>query len=663
MARPIVLGNGKMAIGLDSFGLVHDFYFPYVGLENHSSERSGKHKLGIFVDGSISWLDNGSWKIDQSYLYGRMIGLTTAVNDELSISLEFQDFIDYELNVFARNIHVINISDKQRQIKLFMHQAFTIGEAADGHDTAQYLPASSPNSSEKILHYKGERCFVIEGHHNDGNSFDSFSIGNFGQFEDGYHDGVWRDAEDGQLSRNPVERIRTDSVIEFDLSISAHDSARVNYQLTAANSIERAIRISEKFQNDGIQLRLLGVDHHWRDWIEPAARVAEIRVSPEYRSNFLSSLIILKAMMDRRGAIMASIDTEMLRYTRDAYVDCWPRDASYVYLALLRLGYIDEVQQFLRFANDILTDEGYFWQMYRPDASVGPNSHAYIHNGEIAPPIQTDETAITLYLFTETLKSAVRHGDKLASWRELYDSLARPMANFLADFIDPVTKLPKPSYEIWEVIYQTTTYTTALTYGSLKAAAEIAEMFGETSDVIKWRLTAEEIQQSAGVLWNNERNFPYRGILHRKDGTDYDATIDLSALYASNKFGLFDKEHCQFAFDSAIQTFGLGGNNVGAPRFEYDDYNQAIKDSFGNPWFITSFWLAQQDISESNSDNKLAKSVLDWANDYMNKNNILPEQVNPIDGSMVSAAPLAWSHAEFIQTCLDFGKNSDKDNK
>ncbi len=658
MARPIVLGNGEMAIGLDSFGLVHDFYFPYVGLENHSSERSGSHKIGIFVDGSISWLDSGDWKIDQSYVYGRMIGLTTATNESLSISIEFQDFIDHELNVFARNIHVINNSDQSRRIKLFMHQSFTISEAADGHDTAQYVPSTSDNSSEQILHYKGKRCFIIEGHHNDGRSFDSFSIGNFGRFEDGYHDGVWRDAEDGQLSRNLVERVQTDSVIEFDLELDAHDSARVNYHLAAANSIDRAIRISEKFRVDGIQSRLLAVDHYWRNWIDPAARIAEIEVSPEYRANFLSSLIILKAMMDRCGAIMASIDTEMLRYTRDAYVDCWPRDASYVYLALLRLGYMDEVQQFLRFTNDILTDEGYFWQMYRPDASVGPNSHAYIHDGEFAPPIQTDETAITLFLFTETVKSALKHGDKLVSWRELYDSLAKPMANFLADYIDPATKLPKPSYEIWEVIYQTTTYTTALTYGALKAAAQVAELFGETSDVIKWRLTAEEMQQAAEMLWNSERDFPYRGILHKNGTTDYDGTIDLSALYAADKFNLFSDDRCEAARRSAVNVFGLGGTNVGAPRFEHDDYNRADDNSYGNPWFITSFWLSQQEISDSGSDNKFAKTVLDWANNYMNENNILPEQVNPIDGSMVSAAPLAWSHAEFIQTCLDYGKPS-----
>jgi len=51
----------------------------------------------------------------------------------------------------------------------------------------------------------------------------------------------------------------------------------------------------------------------------------------------------------------------------------------------------------------------------------------------------------------------------------------------------------------------------------------------------------------------------------------------------------------------------------------------------------------------------LTKKVLDWANDQMTRTNILPEQVSPIDGRMLSAAPLSWSHAEFVNTCLDYG--------
>ena len=60
MARPIVLSNGNMHVGINKFGLVHDLYYPYVGLENHSAGKDLRHKVGIWVDGSVSWLDDGS---------------------------------------------------------------------------------------------------------------------------------------------------------------------------------------------------------------------------------------------------------------------------------------------------------------------------------------------------------------------------------------------------------------------------------------------------------------------------------------------------------------------------------------------------------------------------------------------------------------------------
>jgi GH15 family glucan-1,4-alpha-glucosidase len=40
-------------------------------------------------------------------------------------------------------------------------------------------------------------------------------------------------------------------------------------------------------------------------------------------------MIILKSQIDKRGAIIASTDTSMLHYSRDAYSYCWPRDGAY----------------------------------------------------------------------------------------------------------------------------------------------------------------------------------------------------------------------------------------------------------------------------------------------------------------------------------------------
>ena len=45
MARSIILGNGSLLIGLDEQGLVRDFHYPRVGLENHVGGQL-MHKIG-----------------------------------------------------------------------------------------------------------------------------------------------------------------------------------------------------------------------------------------------------------------------------------------------------------------------------------------------------------------------------------------------------------------------------------------------------------------------------------------------------------------------------------------------------------------------------------------------------------------------------------------
>ena len=138
MKRPILLSNGEMAVAIDHFGGLQQLYFPYVGLENHLSNHSTEHRVGLFVDGTEHWLSDGSWDIKQDYLSKRLISKTTATNHWLGFVLEFQDFVDSELNVITRSIEIVNLTNRNRSVELFMSQAFTISEADERRDTAQY---------------------------------------------------------------------------------------------------------------------------------------------------------------------------------------------------------------------------------------------------------------------------------------------------------------------------------------------------------------------------------------------------------------------------------------------------------------------------------------------------------------------------------------------
>ena len=80
MSRPIVLSNGEMNVGLNDYGMVHDFFYPYVGFENHTIGADTRHKIGVYVDGEINWLDNGDWQFNFRYPHDALIGCTVAKN-------------------------------------------------------------------------------------------------------------------------------------------------------------------------------------------------------------------------------------------------------------------------------------------------------------------------------------------------------------------------------------------------------------------------------------------------------------------------------------------------------------------------------------------------------------------------------------------------------
>jgi len=55
LPRQVLVSNGRFAVVLDDKACIRDFYFPYVGLENHSVGH--QFRFGIAVDGKFEWLD------------------------------------------------------------------------------------------------------------------------------------------------------------------------------------------------------------------------------------------------------------------------------------------------------------------------------------------------------------------------------------------------------------------------------------------------------------------------------------------------------------------------------------------------------------------------------------------------------------------------------
>lgn len=643
MARPIVLSNGELHVGINKYGLVHDFYYPYVGLENHAAGKSLRHRVGVWVEGEMSWLDDDKWEINFSYPHQSLVGHIVAKNSSLGIVLEFDDAVDAEFSALLRTVHVVNMHETARDIRLFFHQAFVIGDAHSNTDTAQFLPDDTA-----ILHYRGRRAFVVGAHDEHNQAFDQHAVGLFAI--EG-REGTYRDAEDGELSGSNVEHGRVDSTLRFRFTLDPHSSTRVWYWIACGTSTREALYIHRQLLKQSVHRRLEVTSAWWHEWLGPARKTAE-RIDPQYRESFLQSAMIIKSHIDKRGAVIASTDSAMLNYWRDNYAYCWPRDGAYVLWPLIRMGYKDEPYRFFEFCRRALNAGGFLMHKYRADGALGSSWHPYLHeHGVVAPPIQTDETALVLFVFSQFYHL---QGDHVLL-KEFYEPMIVPMADFLASYVDEHTGLPRASYDLWEERFLTTTYTTAVTYAALQAAADLAELRNDSDHAVKWRAAADDMHSAAKQhLYNHDRQAFYKGVATAASGgLEYNDTIDLSSVFGAFMYGLFptDSDETRQTVATIESLMQPPADTPGFVRYEQDGYRRVDPESLGNWWFVTSLWMAQYYLEVGRVDD--ATHILNWVQQSMWPTGVLSEQVDPATGDEVSVSPLAWSQAEYLSTLLD----------
>jgi len=639
VGRPVVLSNGRLFVGLDENGLVHDFYYPYVGLENLTNARSSQHKVGVWVDGQFRWTNDGSWQITVDFESEALVSDIRMRSEDLGVTLEFHDFVDQEYNAFARRVRVINERDTERDIRLFMHQVFQISRSGRA-DTAMFVP-----DDDYILDYKGRCCLLMAGKFTDDGSFDQFAVGNYGI--EG-KSGTYSDAEDGELSGNTVEHGGVDSVLRFRRVTPASGSFDVDYWIVAAESQTDAQVVHTYFKYYPLEERLEKTRVHWRNWLKSASE--KLASVPEDRRKLTQkSLLIIKAHCDARGSVLASGDSSIFNFGRDYYCYCWPRDAAYAVWPLIRLGIFDEAKKFFEFARDTMHRDGYLMHKYQPDRAIGSTWHPLVHGRQKELAIQEDETAIVIYMIGKYYKYS---RDK-AFVENFYSTFIEPCTNFMCNYVDEATGLPHASYDLWEQKFSTSTYTVSTVIAGLETAAYLARVTEHPEDALTWQNSADKIRSGLGALYHPDGYYRKGFLLQENGSLAYDDTLDVSNFYGPFMFvddSLEDKrlastiEHVE---KRLTNTTPVGG----VLRFEGDNYFLAKSQYKGNPWIVCTLWLAQY-YKAINQPEK-AEGMVRWAMDRTLPSGSMSEQFDPEDGSAISVTPLVWSHAEFVNTVLD----------
>lgn len=640
MARSVILGNGGLTVGLNENGLVHDFYYPYVGLENLTTARSEPHRIGVWVDDTFSWVDDANWIRRVDFNDDALVSNITLENTTLELMLHFTDFVDAKYDIFARNIRVHNKSDRHRNIRIFFHQVFEI--SADGRaDTVMYVP-----DEHYVLDYKGKCSILAYAETESGVAFDQYAVGNAGI--EG-KEGTFRDAEDGNLSMSAVEHSSVDSTIRVSLDIGSGNIEDVHYWLAVGNTQSDILKLHDLMLGEGFHSRRIATMHHWHDWLAISEDKLQ-NIDAVYKTAIKKSLLVIKAHTDNDGGVIASCDSSIYNYGRDYYSYVWPRDGAFVMWPLIKLGYTHEPKNFFMFCKKVMHRDGYMLHKYQPDQAIGSTWHPLIHGKSRELAIQEDETASIIIMLGEYL----HYSNDENFVGKLYESMVKPMAQFMNGFIDKETNLPHASYDLWEEKFLTTTYTTALTYRALLVAAQMALLFGDPSDAETWTETAELFNNHSAQFFNEQEGHYTKGFILQGDKTIHDNTLDISSFYGVYKFQFGDAKQAGATLhrieDDLLEISPSGGT----ARYENDAYFRSEPAFMGNPWFVTTLWLSQFYALSGNKDK--GKYYVDWALRNMTASGLLSEQINPTTSSVVGVTPLVWSHAELINAILDVEK-------
>lgn len=640
MARAVTIGNGNLLIGLDRRGQVRDLYYPYVGESNHVSGASGSfvHRIGVFVDGVMSWLDDDDWQVTVGGDDQTFVGTVFAVNDKLDIALGSRDAVHNEQDVFLRNITITNNADKDREVKLFLSQQFRISESRRG-DTAFFDPRV-----RSIVHYKGNITFLINAFIN-GKQFTDYNIGLFGI--EG-REGTYLDAVDGVLEKNPIEHGSVDSVIGLTAEIPAGKSADVDYWVVCGDSVPAVHTLDEYVLEEKSDRLIATTESYWRAWLEKEERDLSVLPAP-LRTLFNRSLITMRVHMDNRGGVIASSDTDMLHHGRDTYSYVWPRDAASIASALDVAGYNDATKHIYTFLTDRIESEGYLMHKYRTDGVLGSSWHPWMQNGQPQLPIQEDETAsvlVGLWKHYETYRD-------LEFIESLYNPFIEPAARFMADYIEPVTGLPQASYDLWEEKYGTSTYTASAVFGAMMAASRFASVLGKDDDARTYQAIAQRMQSAiSSVLFDESLGMFVKSVLHQDDELIFDKTLDTSSFYGPILFDVFDVDDPKIktSAKTVMERLQVNANSRGYVRYENDGYYRMQDADSPNPWVITTLWMAQYFIKRAKTLNDLKEplDLLEWTCSHATSGGVLAEQMHPNTREHLSTAPLVWSHAEYV---------------
>lgn len=290
----------------------------------------------------------------------------------------------------------------------------------------------------------------------------------------------------------------------------------------------------------------------------------------------------------------------------------WPRDASFVAVALARTGHLDDARSVLGFLAGVQGADGSFEARYLPDGSGVPDDRG----------AQADGTGWVLWAAAEVV-AATDPAGRPAAAEELRPLVVRAAGHAVA--LTRGDGLPPASPDYWEVPERELTLGTAAPLlAGLEAAPGLLDLLGEQDAAAAARDAAARTRIAV------EREFG--------DTTAYGRYADGSQADAASAFAL-----------PPFQPEPLAGALAAWERSAEDMVRPAGGLAPGAGWKQDGIsWTPQTSLyalaAAANGRGDQARERLDWLDAHRTGLGALPEKVLA-DGSPAAVAPLAWTAA------------------
>lgn len=646
MPRDIPVGNGRVLVTFDKSYQIRDLYFPHIGQENHIKETP--FRFGLWTDSTFSWIPFG-WEIKRDYLDDSLVTSVVLTHRELELKILINDLVDFHEDIYMKRITVEDLSGREREVRLFFTQDLHIYGNEIGN-TAAYRP-----EAKGLLHYKDERYFLINTSANKMTGIEHFATGKRG---DGGLEGTWRDAEDGHLSGNPIAQGTVDSVAAIHLNLEAYGKERCYYWISMGRSWSEVLGLNTLISKRGPEVIFKRTHDYWKLWTNKEK--LNLDLVPESLARlYKRSLLIIRTQIDSCGSIIAANDSDVTYFNRDTYSYMWPRDAALVAYGLDLAGYSEITRRFFNLCGKIIEDGGYFMHKYTPSGSMASSWHPWLRGGKSQLPIQEDETALVIW----TLWKHYEIFRDIEFIKPLYKTLVKRGGEMMMGYRDFTTRLPLPSYDLWEERQGVLTFTVSAVYGGLRAAANFAEAFGEDELAGEYLKGAAEIRAGMDRYLYMEDKGRFCRMINIEEGLGGDPEITIDPTIDASLYGIFafgayhaGDEKVVSTMDQVCDSLWCKTDVGGVARYDGDEYHRVSGELPGNPWFVTTLWLAQHHIAKGKSKEEIDKAltIMEWVAERALPSGVLAEQVNPYTNDPLSVSPLTWSHGTFVITINEY---------